>query len=51
LKKKKEKEWMYSSIILDLGIRWRWVVSFTPRSLYSRGKTPRNPLVRRLGGP
>jgi hypothetical protein len=27
--------------ILDLGIRWRWVVSFTPRPLYSQGKSPR----------
>jgi hypothetical protein len=24
--------------LLDLGTRWRWVVSFTPRSLYPRGK-------------
>jgi hypothetical protein len=24
-------EYAYSSIILDLGIRWGWVVSFTPR--------------------
>jgi len=22
--------------ILNLGTKWRWVVSFTPRSLYSR---------------
>jgi hypothetical protein len=29
-------EWRYSSTILDLGIRWRRVVSFTPRHLYSR---------------
>jgi hypothetical protein len=27
------------------------VVSFTPRSLYFRGKSPRYPLNRRLGGP
>jgi hypothetical protein len=25
-----------ASIILDLGARWRWVVSFTPRPLYPR---------------
>jgi hypothetical protein len=25
---------------LDLGTTWRWVVSFTPRSLYPRGKSP-----------
>jgi hypothetical protein len=31
---------------LDLGISWRWVVSFTPRSLYTR-----YPLHRRMGGP
>jgi hypothetical protein len=27
-------EWMYSSTILDLGTRWRSVVSFTPQPLY-----------------
>jgi hypothetical protein len=27
------------------------VVSFTPRPLYPRGKSPRYPLDRRLGGP
>jgi hypothetical protein len=37
--------------ILDLGSRWRWVVSFTPRPLYSQGKSPWYPLDRRLGGP
>jgi hypothetical protein len=36
---------------LDLGTSWRWVVSFTPWSLYPRGKSPRYPLDRRLGGP
>jgi hypothetical protein len=35
--------WVY-----DLGTSWRWVVSFTPRPLYSRG---RSLLDRRLGGP
>jgi hypothetical protein len=44
-------EWMYRSLILDLGTSWRWVVSFTPRLLYPRGKSPRYPLDRRLGGP
>jgi hypothetical protein len=43
-------EWRYSSI-LDLGIRWRWGVSFTPRLLYPRGKSALCPLDRRLGGP
>jgi hypothetical protein len=37
--------------ILDLGTRWRWVVSFMPRPLYPRGKSPWYPLDRRLGGP
>jgi hypothetical protein len=37
--------------ILDLGIRWRWVVTFTPRSLYPQGKCPRYPLDRSLDGP
>jgi hypothetical protein len=32
-------EWKYSSTILKVGIRWRWVVS------------PRYPLVIRLDGP
>jgi hypothetical protein len=36
---------------LDLGSRWRWVVSFKPRPLYPQGKKPRYPLGGRLGGP
>jgi hypothetical protein len=36
---------------LDLGIRWRWVVSFTPRPLYPQGKSHWYPLNGRLGGP
>jgi hypothetical protein len=36
---------------LGLGTSWRWVVSFTPLPLYLRGKSPRYPLDRRLGGP
>jgi hypothetical protein len=44
-------EWRYSSTILVLGNKCRWVVSFTPRPLYLRGKSPRFPLYRRLGGP
>jgi hypothetical protein len=36
---------------LDLGTSWRKVVSFTPRPLYTRGKSPRYPLDRSLGGP
>jgi len=37
--------------ILDVGIRWRWVVSFTHWPLYRQGKSPWYPLHRRLGGP
>jgi hypothetical protein len=42
-------EWMYSFTILDLDIRWRRVVSFTSRPLYSRGRIPGYGLDRRLG--
>jgi hypothetical protein len=42
-------EWRYSSTIPDIGTRWRWVGSFTPRPLYLRGNRPRDPLDRRLG--
>jgi hypothetical protein len=37
--------------ILDLGTRWRWVVNFTPRPLYPKGKSPWYPSDRRLGKP
>jgi hypothetical protein len=43
-------KWRYSSSFLDLGTRWRRVVSFTPLPLYPRKKSPRYPLDRRLGG-
>jgi hypothetical protein len=43
-------KWRYRSTILNIGTR-RWVVSFTPRSLYPRGNSPRYPLNRKLGGP
>jgi hypothetical protein len=36
--------------ILDLGTRWRWVVSFAPWPLYPQGKSPSYTLDRRLGG-
>jgi len=36
--------------ILDLGTRWKWVVSFTPRPLCPRWKNSRYSLDRRLGG-
>jgi hypothetical protein len=44
-------EWRYSSTILDLGTRWMWVVSFTPRPLDPREKSPWYPLDRTLGRP
>jgi hypothetical protein len=37
--------------ILDLGLRWRSVVSFMPLSLYTLGKNSRYPLYKRLGRP
>jgi hypothetical protein len=40
-----------ASCIINLGTGWRLVVSFTPRPFYPRGKSPRYPLDRRLGGP
>jgi hypothetical protein len=43
--------WYVDPYYLDLGNRWRRVVSFTPRPLYPRGENPRYPLDRRLGGP
>jgi hypothetical protein len=39
-------EWRYSSTILDLGTRWRWVASYMSRPLYYRGK---NPGIHRIG--
>jgi hypothetical protein len=39
-----------ASHILNLGTRWRWVVSFMPWILYPQGKSPQSPLNRRLGG-
>jgi hypothetical protein len=42
---------VYLHSFFDLGTRWRWVVSFTPRPLYPQGKSPWYPLDRRLGGP
>jgi hypothetical protein len=43
-------EWKYNSTILDSAIRWRWVVSLTPRPFYFRGNSARYPMNRRLGG-
>jgi len=42
---------MYSwPCILNLDTRWRWVVRFTLRPLYSRRKSPQYPLDRKLIG-
>jgi hypothetical protein len=38
------------SRILNLGTSWRWMVSFTPQSPYSREMNPRCPLDKGLGG-
>jgi hypothetical protein len=37
--------------ILDLGTRWKWVVSFTSWPFYPQGKSPWYPLDRSPGGP
>jgi hypothetical protein len=39
----------YSSTVLDLGNRWRWVVSFKPKLLYTPGE--KAPTTDWLGGP
>jgi hypothetical protein len=36
-------EWRYSSTFPNFGTRWRWVVSFTPQPLCTRGKSPMGP--------
>jgi len=28
------------ALLLNNGVRWMWVVSLMPRSLYSQGKSP-----------
>jgi hypothetical protein len=38
-------KWRYSSIILDLNTRRKWVVSFTPLPFYSPGKQSPIPIV------
>jgi hypothetical protein len=43
-------ECRYSSNILKLDTKWRWVAIFTPRPLCPWGNRPRHPLCRRLGG-
>jgi hypothetical protein len=36
-------------LILDLGTRWGWVVSVTPRPRFAPGKGPRVPIVQEAG--
>jgi hypothetical protein len=43
------REWEYNFIIFYLGIRWKRVVSFTIRPLYTRARNPRYKFDR-LGG-
>jgi hypothetical protein len=43
-------EWRYISTILDLGIRWRWIISFILWPLCPQGKRPQYPL-NKLSGP
>jgi hypothetical protein len=43
-------EWRYSSIILDFGTRWDWMISILPWPLYPQGNTSRYPLGRKLSG-
>jgi hypothetical protein len=38
-------------LIINVGTRWNWMVSCTPRPLHSRGDGLRYPLNRRLAGP
>jgi hypothetical protein len=44
-------ECRYSSTILDLRVRWMWMLSYTSWPIYPPGKKRRYPLDRRLGGP
>jgi hypothetical protein len=44
-------EWSYSFTFLDLGTRWKWAISFTPRPFYSWWGSLLYPLDRRPGGP
>jgi hypothetical protein len=40
--------WRYRTIILKLDTRWRWVISFTPRTFNLLRKSPQYPLYWRL---
>jgi hypothetical protein len=41
--------WRYPSTIIDLGTRWKRMISFTPRPLYPHGNRLQYPQNRRLG--
>jgi hypothetical protein len=45
------REWRFCSSILGIGARWRWMVSFTPQPLYSRGRRPGTLSIGGLVGP
>jgi len=36
--------------ILNLGTRWKWAVSLTPRPLYYQETSPQDPRIKELGG-
>jgi hypothetical protein len=40
-----------ASRVLNLGTKWRFVFSFTPRPIYPQGKISRYALGRRVVGP
>jgi hypothetical protein len=44
-------EWRFSSNILNLFTRWKWVISFSPLQLYPHGQSLSYPLDTRLGRP
>jgi hypothetical protein len=48
---RRKGQWMYRSTFSWPRTSWKWVVRLTPQPLYPRGKSPRYPLDRRLGGP
>jgi hypothetical protein len=41
---------LITPLTLNLGTSWKWVVTFTHRPFYPRGKSPRCPINKRLGG-
>jgi hypothetical protein len=49
--RRRKRNWWIDASFIEVGASWRWVVSFTSRSLYPGEKSPLYPLDRRLGGP